>query len=98
MISGVLRKPSVKGTAVYEKTKKLNAWRNAFAHGHCVDRPTKSLRHNHLISPEQYPGPPSNIRDVLELVGGFLSIRDVLELRQMFSNGMKRRAGGSIMK
>lgn len=45
---------SIRGTRVHEGAKALTTWRNAFAHGHCVDRPTKSLRHNHLISPEHY--------------------------------------------
>ena len=46
--SATIGKTNTKGTAVYESAKKLSVWRNAFAHGHCVDRPTKSLRHNHL--------------------------------------------------
>jgi hypothetical protein len=72
--SSVLGKDGVKGTAVYEKGKKLTSWRNAFAHGHCVDRPVKSLRHNHLISPAEYPGVPSAIQDLVELVTSFIAI------------------------
>ena len=45
-----------KGNAVYADIKALTQWRNAFAHGHCVDRPTRSLRHNHLVPPDKYPG------------------------------------------
>jgi hypothetical protein len=68
----------VKGTVVFEAIRKLVAWRNAFAHGHCVDRPTKSLRHNHLIPPDEYPGVPSALRDVADLVGAFLLVTDHL--------------------
>ena len=57
--SGVMGKHDVKSEAVYERAGKLNRWRNAFAHGHCVDRPVKSLRHNHLIDPDEYPGVPN---------------------------------------
>ncbi|HLO13547.1 MAG TPA: hypothetical protein VK206_01870 [Anaerolineales bacterium] len=60
-------KANTKGSAVYEAIKKLSAWRNAFAHGHCVDRPTKSLRHNHLIAPPQYPGVPDSLAKMQEL-------------------------------
>jgi hypothetical protein len=89
--SGTLREHRVKGTDVYEKARKLAAWRNAFAHGHCVDRPVKSLRHNHLISPEQYPGVPSAVADTLEFVGAFLSVSDYL--RSISRN--EYTAGGS---
>ena len=65
--SAAIRKTSAKGVAVYEATKKLSIWRNAFAHGHCVDRPTKSLRHNHLVSPSQYPGVPDTLTKMREL-------------------------------
>jgi NAD(P)-dependent dehydrogenase (short-subunit alcohol dehydrogenase family) len=68
----------VKGKAVFEAIRKLVTWRNAFAHGHCVDRPTKSLRHNHLISPDEYPGVPSELRDTIDLVSAFLLVHDHL--------------------
>lgn len=51
IVTAVAGQPSIKGNAVFEALKKLFSWRNAFAHGHCVDRPVKSLRHNHLVSP-----------------------------------------------
>jgi hypothetical protein len=70
----------VKGTSAYEAAKKLSAWRNAFAHGHCVDRPTKSLRHNHLISPAEYPGIPSATRDTVAMVSAYLTLSDYLRL------------------
>jgi len=68
----------VKGDRVYDAVRKLSSWRNAFAHGHCTDRPTKSLRHNHLINPEEYPGVPSVIAEVKELVGGYIQVTDHL--------------------
>lgn len=76
--SALSAEQSVKGLDVFEAIKKLSAWRNAFAHGHCVDRPTKSLRHNHLISPTEYPGVPSALSEVKELVGGFVKVSDYL--------------------
>jgi hypothetical protein len=77
--SAALGKPGVKGTSVYEGTRKLAGWRNAFAHGHCVDRPVKSLRHNHLISPDEYPGVPGAAHDAMEFVGYYLAISRYLE-------------------
>lgn len=75
--------PEVKGQAPYEATKKLVAWRNAFAHGHCVDRPTKSLRHNHLISPPEYPGVPSVMKDTVSLVSAYLTLADYLRSKSL---------------
>ena len=50
----------------------LMQWRNAFAHGHCVDRPTKTLRHNHLIMPEdRFRTLPKSIGGMLKLLAGF---------------------------
>jgi hypothetical protein len=77
--SAALGKPGVKSTSVYEGAKKLTGWRNAFAHGHCVDRPIKSLRHNHLISPNEYPGVPGAIADTVQFVGYYLAISRYLE-------------------
>ena len=68
----------VKGTASFEAIKKLTAWRNAFAHGHCTDRPTRSLRHNHLIKPAQYPEVPDRIAQLTELLGGYIKLADHL--------------------
>lgn len=71
-------KPGAKQTSVFEGLRLLFSWRNAFAHGHCVDRPTKSLRHNHLIPPDDYPGVPSVLAEMRELVGAFLRTSDYL--------------------
>lgn len=76
--SAALRKTSVKSTAVYEGVKKLNNWRNAFAHGHCVDRTTKSLRDNHLIHPSEFPGLPKYLENMHNMVGAYLRLSDYL--------------------
>ena len=39
---------------------------------------TKSLRLNHLIYPEEYPGVPSGLFEVRELVGAYLRVSDYL--------------------
>jgi hypothetical protein len=39
--STLVGKQKVKGVAAFEAIGKLVAWRNAFTHGHCVDRPVK---------------------------------------------------------
>jgi hypothetical protein len=65
---------SPKGHKVFEAIRKLTSWRNAYAHGHCVDRPTKTLRHNHLIKPEEYPGVPSAIAELREMAQAYLTV------------------------
>jgi hypothetical protein len=75
----VVGQSGTKGRAVFNAIRKLSSWRNAFAHGHCVDRPTKSLRHNHLISPNDYPGVQSVLRDTIDLVTAFLAVSDHLK-------------------
>ena len=67
-----------KGHAVYGAMRNLTKWRNAFAHGHCVDRPTRSLRHNHLIPPDQYPGIISHLADLKKLVSGYVRVSEYL--------------------
>lgn len=60
----------VRSEAAYAALAELFRWRNAFAHGHCVDRPTKTLRHNHLITPDSYLHLPESITTVLRHVAG----------------------------
>jgi hypothetical protein len=76
--SAAIGKPGVKGDSVFEAARRLAGWRNAFAHGHCIDRPTKSLRHNHLIPPDEYPGVPSSLAEMRELIGAYLRVSDYL--------------------
>lgn len=66
-----LNQKAVRSTAAYSAIAALSAWRNAFAHGHCVDRPVKTLRHNHLISPKEYPGVPDGVADVLKHIDAY---------------------------
>jgi hypothetical protein len=77
--SAVVGAENAKGNAAFEAVKKLSSWRNAFAHGHCVDRPTKSLRHNHLISPAEYPGVPDMLAKMKDLVASYIRVSDYLQ-------------------
>jgi hypothetical protein len=79
VLSALMVNADVRGCHVYAALKQLTSWRNAFAHGHCVDRPTRSLRHNHLISPEHYPGVPDSVAKCVNLLEGFLTISSYLE-------------------
>ena len=78
VVSSSLTGDSIKNTKTYESLKKLVAWRNAFAHGHCTDRPTKSLRHNHLIKPDNYPTVPKEIEHMLTQLDGYLTVVEYL--------------------
>lgn len=78
VIATSLTDSSNKGSKPYEVIKRLTAWRNAFAHGHCTDRPTKSLRHNHLISPKEYPSVPNEVQSMVSLVDGYLLLSNYL--------------------
>jgi hypothetical protein len=74
--SAMMGRPGARGDAVFEGVRKLSAWRNAYAHGHCVDRPTKSLRHNHLISPDDYPGVPDTIGAAVAHVEAYCKVAE----------------------
>ena len=71
-------KGDAKASMGYQEIRKLFSWRNAFTHGHCTDRPTKSLRHNHLISPTTYPGVPNMLSVMKELLRSYLKVREYL--------------------
>jgi len=79
VVSALMGHPGVKGRHVHFALQQLTSWRNAFAHGHCVDRPTRSLRHNHLVSPEQYPGVPDSVAKCITMLEGFLVVSTYLE-------------------
>lgn len=83
---------SVKGNSVFEAIRKLTTWRNAFAHGHCVDRPTKTLRHNHLIRPDDLPGVPSGILDVMTMINALQLVTNYLNEISINNYGK----GGSV--
>ena len=68
----------VKGTVAFEAIKRLTSWRNAAAHGHCVDRPTTSLRKNHLISPKEYPSVPMKLSELQARLKDYFRLKDYL--------------------
>lgn len=78
IVSASLSESSVKGTRANEAIKKLSTWRNSYAHGHCTDRPTKTLRHNHLIAPDDYPSVPQEIEHMLAQLDGYLALSEYL--------------------
>jgi hypothetical protein len=78
MASALVGKTNIKREAAFESVRRLTSWRNAFAHGHCTDRPLRSLRHNHLIHPDEYPGIRDDISSLKELVGGYVRVSDFL--------------------
>ncbi len=74
MASAILGHRGIKSKRPYSALKRLTTWRNAFAHGHCVDRPTKTLRHNHLIKPSEFPTVPKFIADLIDIADGYIQI------------------------
>jgi hypothetical protein len=88
--ASALGRRRVRATPAYGAVSQLMAWRNAFAHGHCVDRPLKSLRHNHLISPPEYPGVPDSIASMLKLTAGYTRLVDYV--RRISKNPYTRAA------
>ena len=77
--SALIGEAGVKSTAIYEATMQLTKKRNALAHGHCVDRPTKSIRKNHLLDERtgiQDAGKSTN--DLIKSVRWYLNIHDYL--------------------
>jgi len=78
IIAANLTGESIKDCRSYEAIKNLAGWRNSYAHGHCTDRPTKTLRHNHLISPEEYPSVPKAIDFMVKQLKGYLELSNYL--------------------
>jgi hypothetical protein len=58
----------VKGTAPYESIERLTAYRNAAAHGHCVDRLTTSL-----------PAFPAKISELKNRLNDYLRVKAYLQ-------------------
>lgn len=92
VVAGMVGEEIGKDHAIYSDTKALTRWRNAFAHGHCVDRPTRSLRHNHLISPEHYPGIVSHLAELQRLLSSYVRVSAYLSSISRNRYG----AGGSV--
>jgi hypothetical protein len=78
--SALVGQPGVKSRAPYEAIKELTKWRNSFAHGHCVDRPSNSLHKNHLRG--EPPGiereAPVTVGNMKEMVCRFIRLHDYL--------------------
>lgn len=90
VLSATLTQQSVKGMRPYEAIKNLTSWRNSYAHGHCTDRPTKTLRHNHLIAPEEYPVVPKQIEQMCKHIERYLELARYL--RSIGSNEYTKSA------
>lgn len=90
--AGMVGEEIGKGHAAYGDMKALTQWRNAFTHGHCVDRPTKSLRHNHLVAPDEYPGVISHLSELRRLVSSYLRVSQFMASISQNTYG----AGGSV--
>jgi hypothetical protein len=78
LVSALMGAAPVKGTAPFEAIRNLTSWRNAAAHGHCVDRPTRSLRSNHLILPEDVPDMPAQLNEFQARLGDYFCVKDYL--------------------
>lgn len=80
ILSALVGHPGVKSRAPYEAVKELTKWRNAFAHGHCVDRPTQSIHKNHFISTESsgIRHADASVKILTEAANRYLCIHDYL--------------------
>ena len=80
LVTALVGATPVKGAAPFEAIKKLYNWRNAAAHGHCVDRPTGSLRKNHLIHPSvlELPSVPLRIGELQVRLGDYFRVKEYL--------------------
>lgn len=76
--SVILTNKSVKGLRAYGAIRSLTKWRNSYAHGHCTDRPMKTLRHNHLIPPEECASLPKNIKNMLSQLKEYFELSNYL--------------------
>jgi hypothetical protein len=78
--SALVGHPGVKSRAPYEAVKELTKWRNAFAHGHCVDRPTQSIHKNHFISTTsgEIRHADASVKVLTEATNRYLCIHDYL--------------------
>ncbi len=93
MASAIVGRPVVKGQHPFAVVQQPTSWRNAFARGNCVDRPTKSFRHNHPISPAAYPKVQDGIALCVALVRGYLALSQYLA-----SIGKNPYTGGSSVE
>lgn len=64
--------PEFKGSPGQNAVLSLFRWRDKFAHGKCTDMPARSIRENHLTSPDTYPEPGDDVQELLELMRHYL--------------------------
>ncbi|MRT94659.1 hypothetical protein [Ancylomarina sp. 16SWW S1-10-2] len=79
LLASILTNKSVKGEKPFEAIRKLSSWRNAYAHGHCTDRITRTLRHNHLVKPENYSSVPGEIELIQSSIERYLLVSKYLQ-------------------
>lgn len=79
VVSALLGVKDAKSKTHYGEVKLLMTFRNAFAHGHCTDRPTRTLHHNHLIDPGVYPGVPDSLSKMKQHAWAVLNLTEYLE-------------------
>lgn len=77
----ILNIPQLVGTQQYTALKELVSWRNAYAHGKCTDMNTKSLKKNHLESPERYPDYIDSVIILTKQSSNYLYVLDHLRKR-----------------
>jgi hypothetical protein len=75
VVHRVLGRAQFKGTHQQEALGKLFKWRNAFGHGKNPDRPTKSLRENHLVFPLGATSPREEIANLLAYLDAFIVVQ-----------------------
>jgi hypothetical protein len=78
LVAAMVGAAPVKGTAAYQSIRQLTAFRNAAAHGRCVDRPTTSLRKNHLIHPAELPALPTTISELDDRLNDYFLVKEYL--------------------
>ena len=78
--SALVGHSGVKSRAPYAAVKELSKWRNAFAHGHCVERPTRNMYRNHLIPTESsgIRNAHASVKILTEAISRYLCVHDYL--------------------
>ena len=79
LLTALVGAPPVKGRSEFESIGRLTRWRNAAAHGHCVDQPTSSLRRNHLIAPQELPSIPAKLAELESYLEDFFRVNKYLQ-------------------
>lgn len=68
----VLGLSSFKGSRPYQVVRAMVNWRNAFVHGKCTDMPYNKIRDNHLKEPKKLLESPDEIKEMLEMLNGYI--------------------------